>query len=158
MTINSFYFRRSKLILKKLDAELNFHQAALRVRNQRQELLASNIANADTPQYKARDIDFQSAMQSALQQSAGVSPATEPTSDMQQTNNAHMNGNAGNGYPGSGDVLFRSLRQGSVDGNTVDMDVERNAYVDNGIRYKESLTMMTDKIKEVMAAINGQDK
>lgn len=146
------------MILKKLDAELNFHQAALRVRNQRQELLASNIANADTPQYKARDIDFQSAMQSALQQSAGVGPATQPASEMQQTNNAHMNGNAGNDYPGSGDVLFRSLRQGSVDGNTVDMDVERNAYVDNGIRYEASLTMMTDKIKEVMAAINGQDK
>lgn len=146
------------MILKKLDAELNFHQAALRVRNQRQELLASNIANADTPQYKARDIDFQSAMQSALQQSVGVGLVTQPASEMQQTKNAHMNGNAGNGYPGSGDVLFRSLRQGSVDGNTVDMDVERNAYVDNGIRYEASLTMMTDKIKEVMAAINGQDK
>ncbi|KAF1855005.1 hypothetical protein Lal_00004277 [Lupinus albus] len=63
---------------------------ALRVRNQRQELLASNIANADTPQYKARDIDFQSAMQSALQQSAGVGPATQPASEMQQTNNAHI--------------------------------------------------------------------
>lgn len=70
------------MILKKLDAELNFHQAALRVRNQRQELLASNIANADTPQYKARDIDFQSAMQSALQQSVGVGLVTQPASEM----------------------------------------------------------------------------
>lgn len=141
-------------MINKLDAALSFHQTALRVRNQRQELLASNIANADTPQYKARDIDFKSAMQSALQQSTGT--AQTPAGALQQTSSGHMNASAGNSYPGSGDVLFRSVLQGSVDGNTVDMDVERNAYVDNGIRYEASLTMMSGQIKKMLSAITGQ--
>lgn len=142
-------------MLNKLDAALNFHQTALRVRNQRQELLASNIANADTPQYKARDIDFKSAMQAALQQGNGT-PGQPPAGQLQQTNGAHLTAVPGNGYTGSGDVLFRSVVQGSVDGNTVDMDVERNAYVDNGIRYEASLTMMSGQIKKLLTAITGQ--
>lgn len=143
-------------MMNKLDAALNFHQTALRVRNQRQELLASNIANADTPQYKARDIDFKSAMQSALQQSTAGKPAASAGA-MQQTNTNHMNGQGSNGYVGSAsDPLFRSVVQGSVDGNTVDMDVERNAYVDNGIRYEASLTMISGQIKKMLSAINGQ--
>jgi flagellar basal-body rod protein FlgB len=143
-------------MMNKLDASLNFHQTALRVRNQRQELLASNIANADTPQYKARDIDFKSAMQSALQQSTSGKPAASGGA-MQQTNTSHMNGQGSNGYVGSAsDPLFRSVVQGSVDGNTVDMDVERNAYVDNGIRYEASLTMISGQIKKMLSAINGQ--
>lgn len=143
-------------MINKLDAALSFHQTALRVRNQRQELLASNIANADTPQYKARDIDFKSTMQAALQQNKGTSPGQQPAGLLQQTNGAHMNGSGGNGAAGSGDVLFRSVLQGSVDGNTVDMDVERNAYVDNGIRYEASLTMMSGQIKKMLSAITGQ--
>ncbi|HSI44652.1 MAG TPA: flagellar basal body rod protein FlgB [Methylophilus sp.] len=148
-------------MINKLDAALSFHQTALRVRNQRQELLASNIANADTPQYKARDLDFKSAMQAALQpgttnQSSGTGTAKQPAGLLQQTNGAHMNGSAGNGLTGSSDVLFRSVLQGSVDGNTVDMDVERNAYVDNGIRYEASLTMMSGQIKKMLSAITGQ--
>jgi flagellar basal-body rod protein FlgB len=143
-------------MMNKLDASLNFHQTALRVRNQRQELLASNIANADTPQYKARDIDFKSAMQSALQQTT-TGNSTVSAGAMQQTNTGHMNGQAGNGYVASAsDPLFRSVVQGSVDGNTVDMDVERNAYVDNGIRYEASLTMISGQIKKMLSAINGQ--
>ena len=143
-------------MINKLDAALSFHQTALRVRNQRQELLASNIANADTPQYKARDIDFKSTMQAALQQGKGATPAQQPAGLLQQTNSGHMNAAAGNGNLSSGDVLFRSVLQGSVDGNTVDMDVERNAYVDNGIRYEASLTMMSGQIKKMLSAITGQ--
>lgn len=143
-------------MINKLDAALNFHQTALRVRNQRQEILASNIANADTPQYKARDIDFKAAMQSALQQNAGTGTAQQSAGVLQQTNSGHMNAGGGNSYGGSGDVLFRSVLQGSVDGNTVDMDVERNAYIDNGIRYEASLTMMSGQIKKMLSAITGQ--
>ena len=61
-----------------------------------------------------------------------------------------------NSYAGAGDALFRPVVQGAVDGNTVDMDVERNAYVDNGIRYEASLTMITGQIKKMLTAINGQ--
>ncbi|HEY0905966.1 MAG TPA: flagellar basal body rod protein FlgB [Methylophilus sp.] len=140
-------------MLNKLDAALNFHQTALRVRNERQELLASNIANADTPHYKARDIDFQSTFNAALQQTA--SAAANASSGLQQTSSQHMAGSGGLGGS-SGNALFRPIMQGSVDGNTVDMDVERNAYVDNGLRYEASLTMITGQIKKMLSAINGQ--
>jgi flagellar basal-body rod protein FlgB len=143
-------------MINKLDAALSFHQTALRVRNQRQELLASNIANADTPQYKARDIDFKATMQAALQQSTGGQTAQQPAGLLQQTSSGHMGAAGGNGNLASSDVLFRSVLQGSVDGNTVDMDVERNAYVDNGIRYEASLTMMSGQIKKMLSAITGQ--
>ena len=147
-------------MMNKLDAALNFHQTALRVRNQRQELLASNIANADTPQYKARDLDFKSAMQAAMNPGTSNigSTGAAPTSNggMQQTNPSHLSGQGSSGYLSAGDPLFRSVVQGSVDGNTVDMDVERNAYVDNGIRYEASLTMITGQIKKMLSAINGQ--
>ncbi|HCU85009.1 MULTISPECIES: flagellar basal body rod protein FlgB [unclassified Methylophilus] len=142
-------------MINKLDAALNFHQTALRVRNERQELLASNIANADTPQYKARDIDFQSAMKAALQPNASAGTTTS-NGALQQTNAGHMNGTGGSGYVSAGDPLFRAVVQGSADGNTVDMDVERNAYVDNGIRYEASLTMIGGQIKKMLSAINGQ--
>lgn len=143
-------------MINKLDAALNFHQTALRVRNERQELLASNIANADTPQYKARDIDFQSAMKAALQPNASAGTTTA-NGALQQTNAGHMNGTGSSGYvSGASDPLFRSVVQGSADGNTVDMDVERNAYVDNGIRYEASLTMIGGQIKKMLSAINGQ--
>ena len=143
-------------MINKLDAALNFHQTALRVRNERQELLASNIANADTPQYKARDIDFQSAMKTALQPNASADTPTTGGA-LQQTNSGHLNGMGNSGYvSGASDPLFRSVVQGSADGNTVDMDVERNAYVDNGIRYEASLTMIGGQIKKMLSAINGQ--
>lgn len=148
-------------MMNKLDAALNFHQTALRVRNQRQELLASNIANADTPQYKARDLDFKSAMQAAMNPGTSNTATTGAAGTannggMQQTNPGHLSGQGSSGYLSAGDPLFRSVVQGSVDGNTVDMDVERNAYVDNGIRYEASLTMITGQIKKMLSAINGQ--
>jgi len=81
-------------MLKKLDAELNVLQTALRIRSQRQELLASNIANADTPQYKAKDIDFKSAMQSAIQQAeTNATASTAPRAGiLKQTSNEHLSG------------------------------------------------------------------
>ena len=152
--------------MNKLDAALNFQQTALRIRNQRQEILASNIANADTPQYKARDIDFASAMASALKQSptssggqqqAGQYPsASGMPSALQTTSQGHISGSNSNSYAGSNEPLFRPIVQGSVDGNTVDMDAERNAYVDNAVRYEASLTMISGQIKKMLSAISGQ--
>ena len=139
-------------MLNKLDAALSFHQNALRVRGQRQELIAANIANADTPNYKARDIDFKAAMQSAV---AGIS---REAFNIAKTSSQHLNGmplqSASNGAPGAS--LFRPIIQGSVDGNTVDMDVERNQFVDNAIRYEASLTMINGQLKKMLAAIQGQ--
>ncbi len=141
------------MILNKLDNALGFHQDALRLRAQRQELIAANIANADTPNYKARDIDFKTAMQQASQLASGGGLSTIKTSDK------HMNGVAtvnSATTAGPGEPLFRPIIQGSVDGNTVDMDVERNAFADNAIRYEASLLMMNGQIKKMLTAIQGQ--
>ena len=138
-------------VLNKLDSTLSFHQEALRVRSQRQELIAANIANADTPNYKARDIDFKAAMKSAL---AGNSSGAFNTA---VTNEKHINGTPSNNLTGKpGEPLFRPIIQGSVDGNTVDMDVERNQFTDNAIRYEASLTMINGQIKKMLSAIQGQ--
>ncbi len=137
--------------MNKLDDALNFHQSALRVRGQRQELIAANIANADTPNYKARDVDFGSAMKNAL---AGVSRQGFNTS---KTSAQHLDGAPSNTSSGGpGEPLFRPVMQGSVDGNSVDMDVERNQFTDNAIRYEASLTMINGQLKQMMTAITGQ--
>jgi len=124
-----------------------FHQAALNLRATRQELIASNIANADTPNYKARDIDFTSALQGALQGSSEkLSVAT--------TASGHLAGAAGESVLGA-PVMYRKPLQPSADGNTVDMDVERAQFADNALRYEASVRFVSDKAKEVLAALQG---
>lgn len=137
----------------KLDEALRFQQTALSLRAERQQQLASNIANADTPNYKARDIDFSSALKSALANngSAGApSPGTLKT-----TSAAHLAGSNPNVTSSGAPLLYRTEQQGNVDGNTVDMDVERNAFTDNALRYEAGLTLIGAQIKNLLAAIQG---
>lgn len=143
-------------MLNKLDAELGFHQTALRIRGQRQELIAANIANADTPNFKARDLDFAAAMQQAMNQNA---PTQTGSNQITKTSDKHFDALPTTHLQmasGVGEPLYRPIIQGSVDGNTVDMDVERNQFVDNGIRYEASLTMINGQLKKMLAAIQGQ--
>ena len=134
-------------MVSKLDQYMGFHEAVLSVRGQRQQMLASNIANADTPNYKARDIDFSAAMTHALNRGAGVS------TELNKTAGSHLN--AQGSIDGSA-PLYRSSVQGNVDGNTVDMDVERNQFTDNAIRYEASLTILNMQIRGILSAIQGQ--
>jgi flagellar basal-body rod protein FlgB len=140
-------------MIGKLDNYLRFNESALSLRAQRQELIASNIANADTPNFKARDIDFASAMQGAL---AKANPAA--ANPLAATNKAHIQPAAdGKALPNGTPVLYRGVVQGAVDGNTVDMDVERNQFADNALRYEAGITMINHQIRGLMAAIqNGQ--
>lgn len=131
----------------RIDDALQFHQTALNLRAARQELLASNIANADTPNYKARDIDFSSALQGAL---AG-SPAKLP---MTTTSPLHLGGTTGDSVMGA-PVMYRKAVQPSADGNTVDMDVERAQFADNALRYEASLKFVSDEVKDVLTALQG---
>lgn len=135
-------------MINKLDAALSFHQNALRVRSQRQELIASNIANADTPNYKARDLDFNAAMKNAM---AGQT-------NKEAFNTTKTSANHLDGTPSTigGGAMFRPAIQGSVDGNTVDMDVERNQFADNAIRYEASIIMINGQLKKMLSAIQGQ--
>lgn len=131
--------------MSSIDSAFAFNQAALRLRSARQELLASNIANADTPNYKAKDIDFASALQGAL---AG-SPAQLP---LAQTAPTHLGGATGETVMGA-PVMYRTVLQPSADGNTVDMDVERAQFADNAVRYEASVRFVSDKAKDVLAAL-----
>ena len=150
-------------MIGKLDDYLRFNETALSLRGQRQQLIASNIANADTPNYKARDIDFNSAMKSALARSGTVTgtgnevAAVLPAA-LARTSTTHLSAKAVNG--GSSGVngvplLYRNIQQGAVDGNTVDMDVERNQFADNAIRYEAGITMISGQIKSLLSAIQG---
>ncbi len=134
-------------MVSKLDDALRFQQTALSLRASRQELLASNIANADTPNYKARDIDFASALQNALSGSGGKL-------EMSATTNLHLQGNTGTNILGS-PVMYRTPTQASADGNTVEMDTERAQFADNALRYEASVKFISDEIKEIMQAIQG---
>jgi flagellar basal-body rod protein FlgB len=134
----------------KLDAYLRFNEVALNLRGQRQQLIASNIANADTPNYKARDFDFNSALQNALTRS----PTAASPVDLAKTSKAHMQASATESVAGA-PLLYRTVQQGSVDGNTVDMDVERNQFTDNAVRYEAGLTMISAQIRTMLAALQG---
>lgn len=136
-------------MIGKLDDYLRFHEATLGIRAQRQELLASNIANADTPNFKARDVEFATALKGAM---SGISHATGA---LTKTTALHLDGTKSPNMYGA-PVLYRTIQQGSVDGNTVDMDVERNEFADNAIRYEAGLTMINTQIKNMLAAIQGQ--
>lgn len=145
-------------MLNKLDAALSFHQNALRVRGQRQELIAANIANADTPNYKARDIDFGSAMKSAMATAASANAeAAKPAQSVTKTSALHLDGIPSNSSSSntSSQTLFRPIIQGSVDGNTVDMDIERNQFADNALRYEASLTMINNQLKQMTTALQN---
>lgn len=134
-------------MINKLDAALQFHQSALSLRGARQELLAANIANADTPNYKARDFDFASALQNAVAGTAARLPVTTRAP-------MHLEGYAGNTLFGA-QVMYRKPIQPSADGNTVDMDAERAQFADNALRYEASVKFVSDELKDMLAAIQG---
>lgn len=130
-----------------LDNQMSFHSRALNVQAYRQQLLASNIANADTPNYKARDIDFRAALKGVLaQQAQGVEMAT--------TQPAHIATAGGN--PLEALTGYRRELQSAVDGNTVNMDVERAAFAENALHYEASLTFINGMLRSMNTAITGQ--
>lgn len=131
----------------RIDEALQFQQTALKLRSARQELLASNIANADTPNYKAKDIDFASALQGAL----SGSPAQLP---LAATSQRHLGGSTGENVMGA-PVMYRNVLQPSADGNTVDMDVERAQFADNALRYEASVRFISEQVKGVLTALQG---
>ncbi|HUL93791.1 MAG TPA: flagellar basal body rod protein FlgB [Burkholderiales bacterium] len=135
-------------MITRLDDAFRFHEVALNLRSERQQVLASNIANASTPNYKARDIDFAPALQQALagRGAGGVLLAT--------TAAAHLRGDA-TGSPDSPSLQYRTPAQGSIDGNTVEMDAERAQFVQNSVHIETGLTVLSMQIKQMLSAIQG---
>ena len=133
-------------MLDRLDASMRFQQEALRLRTQRQEVLSSNIANADTPQYKARDFDFSAALSQAVGREGG------PVA-LAQTAARHLG--ARGHLSGGPDMLYRQPMQSSMDGNTVEMDTERVSFAENAVRYEVGLTVLSGKIKSMLSAVQS---
>jgi len=139
-------------MLSKLDDYMRFNESALNLREKRQTVLASNIANADTPNNTARDIDFSSAMKAAVEKASPTAAASMKTTAARHFPNPPSDGGLlADGTP----LLYRGVVQGAVDGNTVDMDVERNQFADNAVRYEASLTMINSQIKGMMNALQS---
>lgn len=130
----------------RLDALFRFSQDALNLRAYRQQLLASNIANADTPGYQARDIDFNAALKQAT---AAHQPTANGAAAAPQPPRRTGDG------PLGVELLYRTAVQPSVDNNTVDLDVERAQFADNAVRYEANLMFVSSQVKSMLAAIQG---
>lgn len=129
-----------------INRAFGFFEQALNVRAYRQQVLASNLANSDTPNYKARDIDFQSVLQ-------GKS-ASMAMSGMDVTHPGHLQGKGEN--PLAAALRYRVPEQPSIDGNTVDKDRENAMFADNAIHYQANLTFINGKIRTLLSAIKEQ--
>jgi flagellar basal-body rod protein FlgB len=114
-------------MIDRLDEMLRFQTQALTLRGERQALIAANVANADTPNYKAVDFDFAAALKAATAGNAAAQPQ----------------------------LLYRVPAQASIDGNSVDLDAERAQFADNTVRYEAALKFLNAQIKTMLAAMQG---
>lgn len=133
-------------MIDRIGQEFGVHQQALSLRQQRQEVLAANIANADTPNYKARDFNFNAALENAMGERMRL-----PDTNLKLTSARHIPAAALSNGPA--ELLYRQPLQPRLDGNTVDMDVERVQFADNTQRYQADLTLLSTRIKAMMAAM-----
>ncbi len=130
-----------------LDAYLGVHQAALQVQSKRMEVLADNLANVDTPNYKARDIDFRTALAAASGNSGASSMKLATTNAEHIATSPTADASAG--------LKYRVPLAPSLDGNTVDAQQEQAAFAENTVRYQATLTFLTTRIKNLLTAITG---
>lgn len=130
-----------------LDTYLGVHSAALKLGSQRTQLLATNLANADTPNYQARDFDFKTALAQATN-SAG-------TVQLASTNAGHIS-TVDSATGATTQLKYRVPLAPSLDGNTVDTQLEQAAFAENTVRYQASLSFLSAKFRGLMTAITGQ--
>ncbi len=134
-------------MIDRIDAHLQVKRTALNARAYRQELLASNIANADTPNFKARDIDFKGTLEAAL---AG---RTEGSLGLARTSSRHIGSESS--QPLGAAVKYRTEFQPNVDGNTVNMDVERAAFAENAVQMEAMLTFIRGDMSTLQTAMQN---
>jgi flagellar basal-body rod protein FlgB len=140
-------------MLANLTAGLDFHSKALVLRAQRQGVIASNIANADTPGFAARDINFKESMSAANSSSLALDGLRASS-----TNPAHMatTGSSLGGTDSDRGLVYAAQSQPSMDGNSVDLDRERANFADNSVRYEATLRFINGYSKTFLSAIQGQ--
>jgi flagellar basal-body rod protein FlgB len=128
-----------------LDKAFGNHALALTLREKRAEVLGANLANADTPGYKARDMDFQSILR-------GIQGSSAP---LAMTNPAHLHEAGGSGAGGQPELLYRTPAQPSLDGNSVEDNEEKAHYAENALAYQTSLQFLNGRISSLLTAIRG---
>lgn len=127
------------------DKAFGIHEAALNLKAQRAEVLASNLANADTPNYKSRDIDFSKALKMA---------SSNLNSGLTRTNVGHIDSRIGTEIPG---LSYRiPMQPDTGDGNTVEAQIEQTNFAENAMQYQASLTFLSGRIKGLITAIKGE--
>jgi len=124
-----------------ISSYLGVHGAALPLREQRMQLIASNLSNADTPNFKAKDISFQAVLEAAASNTATGGAAGERSPNALELN---------------AQIFERQGLQPSLDGNTVDADTERAAYGRAALEYRASLSFIESKVRTMLTAITGQ--
>lgn len=129
------------------ESALGIHEKALSFRTQRAEVLANNIANADTPNYKARDLDFKALLQQQVENSKGTFHAN-------LTNPRHIAAEGASLFDES--LKYRIPFQPSIDQNTVDLQQEQSTYTENSMQFQASFTMLNSKFKGLVAALRGE--
>ncbi|MET0506742.1 MAG: flagellar basal body rod protein FlgB [Burkholderiaceae bacterium] len=150
-----------------INSILDYHGQALNLRAQRQTVLAGNIANGDTPGFKARDFDFAAELSRATGAQAtegGAAPAngTAPlpvgaSSEPARAGHLALTGGSG-AVRSAGDprMLYRQPEQAAIDGNTVELDRERAAFADNTVRYEATLRFINGHVRTMLSAIKGE--
>lgn len=141
-------------MLDRLTSNLEQHGQALTVRAQRQQVLSTNLANADTPGFKARDIDFKAELSAVLESRTTNSiPNRVKTTDIR-----HIGAAPSNDGPHSllTTLKYRQNEQASLDNNTVNLDRERANFAENSLRYEASLRFINDSTRKIISAIRGE--
>lgn len=135
-----------------LDSYMGIHAQALQLRSQRSELIARNLANSDTPNYKAQDLDFGAALAQANGTGGSLSLTTTRADHLATPGNtAGMTGPAA-----AGALRYRTPLAPSLDGNTVDVQVEQGAFAENALRFQATLSFLNSRLRGLMTAITGQ--
>jgi flagellar basal-body rod protein FlgB len=132
-----------------LDTYLGVHADALKLQSKRMEVIADNLANSDTPGYKARDIDFRAAMANA----GGAGESSSPVK-LATTNPGHLGTDPTTEANAS--LKYRVPLAPALDGNTVDAQQEQAAFADNTVRYQATLTFLSSRFRSLVTAITGQ--
>ncbi|WP_234192344.1 flagellar basal body rod protein FlgB [Pseudacidovorax sp. NFM-22] len=145
-------------MLDKLTQSMDFQGQALMLRAERQRVIAGNIANADTPGYAARELDFAAALSEATagdRNGAAGNPAQAAAADDGRSDSRHFRLAPRTSDAGGG-LAYTAQVQPAMDGNSVDLDRERAAFADNAVRYEATLRFLNGQGKTLLSAIQGQ--
>ncbi len=137
-----------------MDKLFGVHDDALILRSRRSELLARNLANVDTPNYLARDVDFPSVLAAATG-NGGSGSASGMAAPLTLATTSPAHARAG-GEADTGDLLYRVPMQPAIDGNTVDVDVERAEFTRNALAYEASLRFLNSRVRSLIGALKGE--